>query len=477
MMEEIKDKEQIVTNVKNSLNQELKQTQNLNNMEKQTFNFKYSIIDENNDYKPVMTFSDTLTELEIKKIVDENYQSSKKNPNDLLHKFYMNDKTIFNFEIDDKQYQSYGIERFKSNINSHFNTLKEIDLKIDKIQKIFENNHNGIELFKQYRWAEIEERSNYHNSDYNTEEQNKYRNLLNSASTIEKQQYYNIINELENIEIYIESNILSTFLEQSNNFKYENGKIKDVPDPTKERLDLSEKTEHLNNQMKYLGLGDHHREAIQKGIDSKDKSFQIHTTSDRVMEGNKVDFTANFNKSEKGGVFLNSYDTRLITQDGEERMHNFRLNFTAKEAINLLEGRAVKTEFINSKTNEPFESFVKLKFNEPKNEYGNYKMEFHKANEIDTAKIVELSGLKFEKEEYRDNVIKSLEKGNITNVKFTHEGNEIEGKAVLNPQYKNLNLYDKSMNRLNTNKPLQGLEQDNSHEKNNVRQQNISRSL
>lgn len=46
---------------------------------------------------------------------------------------------------------------------------------------------------------------------------------------------------------------------------------------------------------------------------------------------------------------------------------------------------------------------------------------------------------------------------------------------MLNPQYKNLNLYDKDMNELNTNKPLQGLEQDNSHEKNNVRQQNISR--
>lgn len=235
--------------------------------------------------------------------------------------------------------------------------------------------------------------------------------------------------------------------------------------------------EYLNNQMKYLGFGDNYKETIQKHLDTADKSFQIQTTSDRVMEGNKVDFAVNFNKSEKGGVFLNSFDARLITQDGEERSHNFKLNFTAKEAINLLEGRAVKTEFNNSKTNEPFESFVRLKFNEPKNEYDNYKLEFHKANEIDTAKIVELSGLKFEKPEYKDFVVKSLEKGNITNVKFTHEGNEIEGKAVLNPQYKNLNLYDKDMNRLNTNKPLQGLEQDNSHEKNNVRQQNISRSI
>lgn len=80
-------------------------------------------------------------------------------------------------------------------------------------------------------------------------------------------------------------------------------------------------------------------------------------------------------------------------------------------------------------------------------------------------KLWELSGLKFEKPKYKYFVAKSLEKGNITNVKFTHEGKTIEGKTVLNPQYRTLNLYDKDMNRLNTNKLLQGLEQDNSHEK------------
>lgn len=247
--------------------------------------------------------------------------------------------------------------------------------------------------------------------------------------------------------------------------------------PTQEQQKEFDTVEYLNTQMKYLGFGDNHKEEIKKGIEVNEKSFQIHTTSDRVSEGNKVDFVINFNKSEKGGVFLNSFNAKLITQEGKERNHNFKLNFTAKEAINLLEGRAVKSEFTNSKTNETFESFVKLKFDEPKNEYDNYKMEFHKANEVDTGKIIELSGLKFEKEEGKNNAIKLLEKGNVVNVKFAHEGKEIEGKAILNPQYRILNLYDKDMNRINTNKPLQGLEQDNSHEKNKVRQQNISRSL
>ena len=37
-------------------------------------------------------------------------------------------------------------------------------------------------------------------------------------------------------------------------------------------------------------------------------------------------------------------------------------------------------------------------------------------------------------------------------------------------------LYDSDMNRINTNKPLEGLiEQDNKHEKNNVKEQSIKR--
>lgn len=235
--------------------------------------------------------------------------------------------------------------------------------------------------------------------------------------------------------------------------------------------------EYLNNQMKYLGFGDNHKEAIQKGIDSKDNSFQIHTTSDKALFGNKAEFAVNFNKSEKGGVFLNSFDAKLTTSKGEERSQNFRLNFTAKEAINLLEGRAVKTELQN-KQGEKFNAFVKLNFAEEKNEFGNYKSKLFNENYgVDTGKIVDELKLKFDKPEYRENAIKALEKGNIIKAKFEHEGKEIQGKAFLNVEYKTLNLYDEKMTRLNTNKPLQGLEQDNSHEKNNIRQQNISRSL
>ena len=238
----------------------------------------------------------------------------------------------------------------------------------------------------------------------------------------------------------------------------------------------SAQLDYLKNQLKYLGFGESNKlhQDLEKGVNSNEKTFKIHTQSDRAMQGNEVNFTLNFNKSEKGGVFLNSFNATLKNEIGEEKTHNFGVNhFTAKEAVNLLEGRSVKTEF---KENEPV--FVKLNFAEEKNEYGNFKFQTYnqQAYGVDTAKIVEKSGLIFDKPEHKDNTVKSLEKGNIVKVKFNLDNKITEGNAVLNPQYKTLNLYDKEMNRLNTNKPIQGLDTQQ-QEKNNIRQQNISRSL
>ena len=241
--------------------------------------------------------------------------------------------------------------------------------------------------------------------------------------------------------------------------------------------------QYLKDQMKYLGFGEGEKlhKDLENAINGEERQFEIKTTSDKTLPENKVDFTLKFNKSEKGGIFLNAYQAELTNDKGEKFTHNFGVgkenSFTAKEAVNLLEGRAVKTELKNTKTDEMIPAFVKLKFNEAKNDYGNYKLEIYNENYgVDTGKIVDKAGLIFDKPEYRDNVIKSLEKGNIVKVKFSLDNQTVEGKAVLNPQYKNLNLYDNEMNRINTNKPLKGLEVE-SPEKNQVKQQSISRGI
>ena len=248
---------------------------------------------------------------------------------------------------------------------------------------------------------------------------------------------------------------------------------------TKKEFD---QVEYLKNQLKYLGFGEGstlHKD-LEKGINSKKQQFEIKATSDKTLPGNKADFTIKFNKSDNGGVFLNSYNAKLTNEKNEEISHNFPVNrdnsFTAKESINLLEGRTVKIEFNNPKTKQLEPAFVKLNFDEPKTEKGNYYFQnFYKNYGVDTAKIAEKSNLIFDQPEWKENTIKSLEKGNVVKVKFEMDDKIVEGKAVLDPQNRNLKLYDSEMNRINTNKPLEGLEQDNKHEKNNVKEQSIKR--
>ena len=247
------------------------------------------------------------------------------------------------------------------------------------------------------------------------------------------------------------------------------------------------KVEFLKNQMKYLGFGESEKlhQDLMKGINSEEAKFNIATTSDRVMTGNKVEFQLHFNKTDKGGIFLNSYEAKLTTKQGEERSHTFKVqksnNVTAKEAINLLEGRAVKIEKtnINEETGEITNdsAFIKLKLREPKTDYNNYKFEMYSKNYgVDVENIMEKANLVFTNDTQRERVKQNLEKGNVTNVTFQHDKKVIEGFAVLNPQWKMLNLYDEKMNRVNSNKLTQTNElQDN--QKNNVREQHISRRL
>lgn len=238
------------------------------------------------------------------------------------------------------------------------------------------------------------------------------------------------------------------------------GKIADVTNVQQ----LSEKQftqlNYLKNQVKYLGMGESEKlhKDLENAILSPDKDVDVkveYNNPDRLMKGNTISFDLHIGKGEQGGVFLNSYTANLTMKNGEERSQSFKVqkenNITAKEAINLLEGRAVKIEHdrVDKETGElsRTESFIKLKLKDEKTEYGNYKYEwYNKGYGVDVEDIMNKSNLVFADDTQRERTKKHLEKGNITEVSFVHDKKEIKGFAVLNPQYKQLNLYDSTMN-------------------------------
>ncbi len=269
-----------------------------------------------------------------------------------------------------------------------------------------------------------------------------------------------------------------------NNIKMETKKdVENVNQQDKEREQANKQMNYLVKQMMYLGftLSKDQKETLENQINANEKSFSMNFTFDKTNFGNKMDYKINFNKGDKGGVFLNNYETTLTKKNGEILIHKFAVNqknnITAKEALNLMEGRAVKTQLANKENGELSPVFIKLNTNE-KTDYGNFKIEVYNENYgVDTAKIVDNSPLKFEKEEYRENTIKALEKGNIVKAKMEIDSKELKGFAVLNPQYKMISLYDENMRRINTNKPDMVLDNSQAQDKSRIKQHSISRGV
>jgi len=269
------------------------------------------------------------------------------------------------------------------------------------------------------------------------------------------------------------------------------GRVRDITSPERE---LSEQQftqlNYLKNQVKYLGLGEDSKlhKDLENAILSPEAKVTVraeYNHPDRLMKGNTATFDLNINKTEQGGVFLNSYRANLTTKNGEERSQTFKVqkenSITAKEAINLLEGRSVKMEHdvVDKETGElsRTESFIKLNMKETKTDYGNYKYEWYnqKAYGVDVDNIMQKSNLAFADDTERERTKKHLEKGNITQVTFLHENRQVQGFAVLNPQWKMLNLYDSAMNRVTTQNQLVKPEVTQSQQKNNVPEHSISR--
>lgn len=217
--------------------------------------------------------------------------------------------------------------------------------------------------------------------------------------------------------------------------------------------------DYLTNQIKFLGFGESPEvlKALKSNIDDGKEKFNININYDKASNKNEASFELKFNRSEKtGSYFLNSFLANLKKENQNEILsHTFAVKqngLTAKQAVNLLEGRSVLV--VNNSKEVPENLFMNLKLNDEKLPTGNFKAQHFNTNlGINTSKIVENSPIKFDTDLHKDITIKSLNRGNIVNVKFDENGIEKKGFAILNPQNKSIKLFDQDMNRTNDNKP------------------------
>ena len=401
--------------------------------------------------------------------------------------------------IESGQYKITSVNSTTGNkINNSFNTVEQMKTTEQEVatearieQKLKEMPKEQYPLAKAYALSEGQEFDNY-NADWGNSEYDKikaYKDLKQNFSeevikAVEKMVDDNTYTQSKNENKVYVTNIAAII------DKIEQQQTQNLHPDRELTEKQSNQLNYLKSQVKYLGLGEDtklHKE-LENAILSPEAKVTIraeYNYPDRLMKGNTVLFDLNLTKTEQGGVFLNSYRANLTTKNGEERSQTFKVqkenSITAKEAINLLEGRSVKIDHdvVDKETGElsRTESFIKLNMKEPKTDYGNYKYEWYNKNAygVDIDNIMQKSNLTFANDIERERTKKHLEKGNITQVTFQQENRQIQGFAVLNPQWKMLNLYDNAMNRVTIQNQLVKPEVTQSQQKNNVPEHSISR--
>ena len=215
--------------------------------------------------------------------------------------------------------------------------------------------------------------------------------------------------------------------------------------------------EYLKDNIKYMGFGEKQNDSLEQQLKEGKESFQLRFNT----EVNKKPFEAvlQFRKSDNSDMyFFNSYQASLKRSNNEKVDQTFYLTkgkgVTAKEAYNLLEGRAVFKELSN-KAGEPYKAWIQLDFDNKDKNNNNEVKQYHENYGYDLkAAVGKFSVAEMDGGEKEKSLMQSLQKGNIQSVTIGLNGESQKMFIEANPQYKTINIFNDKMQRLNQEQRL-----------------------
>jgi len=202
----------------------------------------------------------------------------------------------------------------------------------------------------------------------------------------------------------------------------------------------TENLSYLQRQLLNLGFGDKLNEELTKNIKAEKKEFTLATTQEYNKQ--EVDYTLHYKAGDQNDMyFFNKYDASLRDKEMQQTFYiNKSGGITAKEAYNLMEGRAVHKQLENLE-GEKYNAWIIID-KENKTENGNFKLRpftdgwnYKPERAIDKLAIVGI-----DEEGAREKLMKSLEKGNRHQVTAIKDGKEVKLFMEANPAEHRVNL-------------------------------------
>lgn len=209
--------------------------------------------------------------------------------------------------------------------------------------------------------------------------------------------------------------------------------------------------DYLKDNLRNMGFGEKQHEVLAQHL--KDGKPYFTLTFNTEVSQKAFQAVLKFDKPEGGELyFFNSYQASMQRSNGQTVEQTFYLNngygITAKEAFNMLDGRAVYKEFTN-KEEQKYKAWVQLDFKN-KDDKGNHEVkQFHDNYGYDLkAAVAKYAVAELDGGEKEKSLLKSLEKGNVQSVTIVANGEGQKMFLEANPQYKTITVYDGAMHRV-----------------------------
>jgi hypothetical protein len=208
--------------------------------------------------------------------------------------------------------------------------------------------------------------------------------------------------------------------------------------------------DYLKDNLKYLGFGEKLNTELESNIQQGPPAFTLKIQNEFGKD--KVEAQLHFRKSDQSDMyFFNRYEAKIVSEK-DNHAQTFYLNkgtgVTFKEAYNLLSGRAVNKDLAN-KEGDVYNAWIQLNFKETEGN-GNFKVkQYHQNYGYDLEKVLANHPIKeLNNEQDRTRLLDSLNRGNRQAVTIIKDGTEQKHFVEANPQFKSVNVYDGSMQRL-----------------------------
>jgi hypothetical protein len=214
--------------------------------------------------------------------------------------------------------------------------------------------------------------------------------------------------------------------------------------------------EYLKERLFYLGFAEKLNKDLETHISAGKEQFQIPFRGE-FKNGEKtsvVEYSIDFSKSKTQDMyFLNKYQATLKNEDpAKERSQTFYINkgngVAAKEAFNMLEGRAVLKTLFKKDEGEKYQAWQQIDFSQ-KDKHNNHMVNsYHSAYGFDLEKSVLRHPIKeLTSVEATADILKSLQKGNRPRVTIEKDGKDEKMFLEASPRERRVHVYDESGRR------------------------------